>query len=135
TWTLGNLNGYWRGWAQEARRGGPRLGMALPRRFAAWGALGAPRLHYTLSTGAIATKEDAGRYALEVFEPRWHPLIEDALAYWRGLPPSPAYRRLATRRRRDAAEFVASVIDTANGLVAAGAVELPNFTSARPSGW
>jgi Domain of unknown function (DUF4111) len=114
TWTLGNLNGYWRRWAERTRPGGLTTARGLPRRFAAGGVLGAPRLHYTIATGAIATKEAAAQYALQVFEPRWHVLIEDALAYWRGAPAPKLYRRHPTRRQRDAAEFVAAVIEAAN---------------------
>jgi hypothetical protein len=116
TWTLGNLNSYWRRWAEGARRGGWSAARALSRRFTASGVLGAPRLHYTIATGAITSKEAAAQYALEVFEPRWHALIKDALAYWRGDPPSDPYRRHPTRGHRDAAEFVDSVIDAANRL-------------------
>jgi len=112
---LGNLNGYWHRWAERTRRGGLITTRALPRRSAAWGVLGAPRLHYTITTGAIATKEPAAQYALEVFEPRWHGLIEDTLAYWRGAPAPRPYRHHPTRRHRDAAKFVASVIEAANG--------------------
>jgi len=90
SWTLANLNDYWRRWVNRARRPGaatlgtlPRPGAATPhtRRFTAWGVLGAPRLHYTLRTGEIASKEDAGRYALETFAPEWRPLIGEALAF------------------------------------------------------
>jgi pyrroloquinoline quinone (PQQ) biosynthesis protein C len=76
--------------------------------------LGAPRLHYTISTGAIASKEAGAEYALEVFDPHWHALIEDALAYWRGGPAQHPYRHHPARRHRDAAEFVAAVIEAAN---------------------
>lgn len=113
-WTLGNLNGYWRRWALRTARSGLTTVRALPRRAAVSGVLGTPRLLYTLATGAITTKEAAAQYALEVFGSRWHPLIEDALAFWRGGPPRELYRRHPTRRRRDAAEFVARVIETAN---------------------
>jgi hypothetical protein len=115
-WTLGNLNGYWRRWSQRAKRGGPPGGRALPRRFAVGGVLGAPRLHYTLATGAVASKEAAGRYALTVFERRWHPLIEDALAYYDGAPARSPYRRHPALRLRDAGAFVSRVIDAANAI-------------------
>jgi hypothetical protein len=49
--------------------------------------LGVSRLHYTLATGEIASKEAAGRYALDAFEPGWRAVIEDAPAFWRGGPP------------------------------------------------
>ena len=114
SWTLGNLNDYWRRWTRRAQRNAVAIQRALPRRFAAWGVLGAPRLHYTIATGAIASKEAAGHYALETFDPRWHALIEDALAFWRGERAPEPYRRRPSRRNREAAAFVDSVIEAAN---------------------
>jgi hypothetical protein len=116
TWTLANLNGYWRRWVERVRHAGLNTRGVPPRRLAASGVLGAPRLHYTIATGEIATKEAAAHYALEVFEPRWHGLVEDALAFRRGEPPSAQYRRRPVGRCRDAAEFVVCVIDAANRL-------------------
>jgi hypothetical protein len=117
-WTLANLNAYWQPWVQRARHGALNTRGVPPRRLAASGVLGAPRLHYTIATGQIATKEAAAHYAIEIFEPRWHAQIEDALAFRRGQPPSARYRRRPARRCRDAAEFVVYVIDAANRLVA-----------------
>lgn len=116
TWTLANLNGYWRRWVERVRHAGLNTRGVPPRRLAASGVLGAPKLHYTIATGEIATKEAAAHYALEVSEPRWHGLVEDALAFRRGEPPSAQYRRRPVRRCRDAAEFVVCVIDAANRL-------------------
>lgn len=121
-WTLENLNGYWRRWVGRARRLGPATVRAVPRRFAAWGVLGAPRLHYTLATGQIASKEQAGSYALEAFAPEWRPLVEEALAFWRGAPARAPYRHRPDLRRRAAADFVTHVIDSANRLPSAGAI-------------
>jgi predicted nucleotidyltransferase len=117
-WTVGNLNDYWRRWVERVRRPGLNRATVLGRRFIAGGVLGAPRLHYTIATGEVATKQAAGQYALETFEPRWHALIEDALAYWRGAPSLRPYRGHAAGRRHDAAEFVALVIDAGNALAA-----------------
>jgi Aminoglycoside adenylyltransferase, C-terminal domain len=80
------------------------------------GVLGAPRLHYRLATGEITTKEAAGAYALDAFEPRWRTLIEDALGYWRGDPSGKPYRDHPVRRRHGAAEFVSCVIAAGNAL-------------------
>jgi Domain of unknown function (DUF4111) len=113
-WTIENLNGYWRRWVDRASRPGLATVRALPRRFTAWGVLGAPRLHYTLATGEIATKEEAGRHALETFGPEFRSVIEEALAFWRGEPSTALYRRRPDRRRRATAAFVAHVIDSAN---------------------
>ncbi|MGH2881557.1 MAG: aminoglycoside adenylyltransferase domain-containing protein [Solirubrobacteraceae bacterium] len=115
-WTRGNLSSYWQRWVERVRRPGVNRATVLGRRFIAGGVLGAPRLHYTLALGEIVSKEAAGVYALEAFEPRWRPLIEDALAYWREAPSAPRYRRHPGRRRHDAAAFVAHVIDSGNAL-------------------
>ncbi|MGA8718778.1 MAG: aminoglycoside adenylyltransferase domain-containing protein [Solirubrobacteraceae bacterium] len=115
-WTLDNLNSYWRRWAQRARRSGLNRATMLGRRYTSAGVLSAPRLHYTIATGKIATKEAGGAYALEVFDPRWRPLIKDALAWWLEDPSHRAYRGRPAARRWDAAEFVSGVIDSGNRL-------------------
>lgn len=115
SWTRSNLNAYWRRWVERARRPGVREAV-LGRRFTSAGTLGVARLHYTIATGEITTKEEAGAHALQTSDPRWRPLIEDALAWWRSEPSRPPYRGHAARRRRDAAEFVSHVIDAGNAL-------------------
>jgi hypothetical protein len=119
SWTLCNLNSYWRRWALRARRSAVTSQRALPRRFAAGGVLGPPRLHYTIATGEIVSKEAAGHYALATFERRWHALIEDALAFWRGEPGYARYRRHPLRRTRQAADFVDCVIEASGRMVIA----------------
>ncbi|MFI6906790.1 nucleotidyltransferase domain-containing protein [Nonomuraea sp. NPDC050394] len=111
-WNLANLRGYWKGLAERtARRAKPSLvgrktGMA-------WTALGPPRLHHTIVTGGVISKEAAGEYALDVFDARWHPFLRGALAYWRGGPP-------AEVRPGEAAEFVLDVIADAERLSGGG---------------
>jgi hypothetical protein len=73
--------------------------------------LGVPRLHFTVLTGEIATKEQAAQHSLEVFPRRWHPLIEEALAFWHREAARGRYRDPV--RRRDAADFVSDVVDAA----------------------
>ena len=115
-WTLENLDGYWRRWAQRARRNTVSIPRALPRRLAAGGVLGAPRLHHTIATGEIISKPTAARYALDTFDARWHPVISDALGFWHGAPAPPPYRRHPARRNRDAGRFVDVVIEAAHRL-------------------
>ena len=78
--TLDNLESYWRPLLDAAAR--------FPRRWslisitpwgAVWIVLGISRLHYTLATGEICSKEAAGRYALQTFPERWHGVIKEAL--------------------------------------------------------
>ena len=117
-WTLENLRGYWSRWVERSRRPGLRTVQSLPRRYAAWGVLGVSRLHYTLATGEIVGKVQAGEYAREAFGREWHSLIDDALAFWRGEPAVAPYRRHPRRRIPAAAEFVAHVIEDQTGFAA-----------------
>jgi len=110
----GHVSGRFRIAQREAQREG--FDVNLGRRFIAAGVLGARRLHYTLATGEVTTKEATGLYALDVFEPRWRAVIEDAQAYWRRDPSVQPFRRHDGRRRHDAAEFVSCVIDAGNAL-------------------
>jgi hypothetical protein len=111
-WNLGNLESYWRPWASAA--GGSRRFRLQPRWSTAWGVLGPPRLHRTIATGEVISKEVAGEYALDVFPRRWHPLISDALAYWRKQPDR--LRLPPQTRARLTSEFVLEVIDAASDL-------------------
>ena len=68
--------------------------------------LAAPRLHCTIATGEVISKDAAGEYALSEFGPQWQPLIREALCYWREEPE----RHLSVsirQRTRMTAEFVA----------------------------
>ena len=46
---------------------------------AVWIVLGVCRLHYTLATGGIASKEEAGQYGLHTFSEQWHRALNEAL--------------------------------------------------------
>jgi hypothetical protein len=81
-WNLRNLDEYWAPWADGALAR-PRMGL-LARWAVSWGALGAPRLHRTITVGDIVTKERAGNHAIDAFDARWHPLLRTALAYRTG---------------------------------------------------
>jgi hypothetical protein len=77
------------------------------------------RLHRTIATGEIVSKEDAGEHALAAFAPRWHPLIRTALAHRRAEPLPAGLARdpdLADplRRLRLTGAFVTEVIAEAD---------------------
>jgi aminoglycoside adenylyltransferase-like protein/nucleotidyltransferase-like protein len=121
SWNRGNLERYWRPWALAVQRA-PRARFRLrPGKSMAWGMLGAPRLHHTIATGDVISKEQAGEYALDAFPARWHPLIGDALAYRRG-EPSRLGLSLRERAQRTA-EFVLEVVDAAHEIGPATAGE------------
>jgi hypothetical protein len=109
-WTLANLRSYWRQWG-EATRAVTRQARLQPRWATAWGVLGAPRLHCTIATGEVISKEQAGRYAREAFDAAWHPLVDEALAYRRGEPDTGAFRSRAERARMTG-DFVVHVVDS-----------------------
>jgi hypothetical protein len=116
TWNRDNLETYWRPLAEGLLASRRRSGMWFrPRWFTAWGVLGAPRLHYTIATGDIVSKEAAGEYALDTFDSEWHPIIKEGLGYWRGEPADPAYRDIRTRARRTG-EFILETVRSAGDL-------------------
>jgi hypothetical protein len=104
-WNLANLESYWRPWAESTLR---RRASARPRWTVAWGALGPPRLHHTVATGGVLAKEEAGAYALDTFDRRWHPVIREAVAYRTGRP------RDRSVPWRDAARFALEVVEDAS---------------------
>ena len=116
TWNHDNLSTYWRPLAEQLLTVRDRSGMRFrPRWFTAWGVLGAPRLHYTIATGEVASKEKAGEYALDTFGREWHPIIREGLGYWRGEAANPIFRDIRTRAR-STAEFILETIRSANDL-------------------
>lgn len=113
-WNLDNLNSYWKSCATAAMNGKPPLAPWMPARWAtSWTVLGPPRLHHTITTGQVISKEQAGEYALEVFDAEWHPIIQEALAYWRGEPAHPSFRNHEERHQR-AGAFALHVVRSAN---------------------
>jgi Domain of unknown function (DUF4111)/Nucleotidyltransferase domain len=109
SWTAGNLESYWRQWAVTLMSHPARRFAMRPRWSTAQGVLGVSRLHCTITTGDVVSKEDAGKYALAKFARQWHPLISEALAYWREEPDR--LEMSAVRRATLTAGFVTEVID------------------------
>jgi Nucleotidyltransferase domain len=111
-WNRDNLAAYWVPWAERLQhRPGVRF-RAIPRWSTAWGVLGAPRLHYTIATGDVLAKEAAGEYARATFDDRWHPIVDEALAYRWGEPADLQFRDVHVRAQTTAA-FVLEVADAA----------------------
>lgn len=115
-WNQANLSSYWRPLAESGMAVGHRFDIwARPRWLTAWGVLGAPRLHYTIETGEVVSKERAGEYALDTFGHQWHPIINEGLAYWRGEPADPVFGDVRIRARRTS-EFILEVCRSASEL-------------------
>ena len=113
-WCVRNLDGYWRRWASSVLHLGRDAARARLLHGVVSGVLGAPRLHRTVFNGDIISKEQAGDYAVSAFGSRWRPMIEEALAYWRGELTAAPFRLAGRRRRREAARFVLEVVESAS---------------------
>ncbi|MFG1946478.1 aminoglycoside adenylyltransferase domain-containing protein [Nonomuraea sp. NPDC048826] len=112
-WNLRQLRGHFAGWAAAALSAKPpRKPLQPAHRVALSKVLDLPRPHHTIVTGEVISKEDAGRYALETFDARWHPLIRLALARRLGLPTPLNDPRGLPRR---VGEFAQEVIASAEG--------------------
>jgi hypothetical protein len=79
-WTLANLDSYWRRLLDRASRPGDRWYLLSHMGWGAvWIVLGTSRLHFTLATGEICSKESAGEYALGAFPEYWHRVVRETL--------------------------------------------------------
>jgi len=115
-WCLDNLDSYWRAALARGRRLASRAGLAgLSDPWVAWMVLGAPRLHYSIATGDVTSKDGAGRYVLERLAPAWHPIAAEALRIRRdGRGVRGLSGRLA--RRLAMLDLVAFVIEDAHRI-------------------
>ena len=111
SWTRSNLESYWRPLLRRTRRlGDPWSAIAFTSYGAVWIVLGVCRLHYTLATGTIASKEAAGRYALRAFPERWHRVLREELRI-----------RAADRARPELASAVSELLNDLHIRRASGA--------------
>lgn len=95
-----NLDSYWSRWHRKSSRLLSKPGLATLIDWGpAWCVLGVSRLHYTLATGQITSKDGAGIYARETFPERWHQIIDECLRIRRQQPQRSSYRSIWTRRR------------------------------------
>jgi len=84
-WTNNNLNAYWQRMLEPGswltRRGGVA---GLTDYACEWCVLGVSRLHYTLATGKITSKEGAGVHAQSALAAQWQLVIAESLRIRRG---------------------------------------------------
>lgn len=99
-WCKGNVGGYWKSWTDKANQ-------KLMNPIEAddvniiWGVLGITRLHATIATGDVISKSGAAAYAKQVFESKWHEIVE---------------RVASARKNRDAQGDEFSLIQKRNAL-------------------
>lgn len=81
SWTLGQLDGHWRAFAHRCLSDTPpRKPLRTAQQVAAGRVTGPPRMHHTVLTGEIISKDDAVRYALDTFGVRVRDLETPRLA-------------------------------------------------------
>lgn len=113
-WQHDNLDRYWTRWVSKASRLVSRGGLfSLTGDAVVWVVTGVSRLHYTLATGEITSKDGAGRHALRVFPDRWHRVVDESLRIRRAEPGRSLYRN-PLARRQDALAFATMVIADAH---------------------
>lgn len=116
-WANNNLDTYWRRVLDRGARRPLPYGFILTAWGCEWCVLGVSRIHYTLATAAITSKEGAGIHALAAFPDRWRRVIEEALRIRRGARGRSSYPS-ALSRRRDVLAFSNMVIADAHRLYA-----------------
>ena len=103
SWLLANLRDYWGGWRDKGDRLATRQGLSLLLPWGVvWATLGVARQLYTLETGDIASKRNAGLWAAGAY-PAWAPILSEAVrlrvaAPGRGPYATPFARRKAVVR-------------------------------------
>ncbi|MFJ8478472.1 aminoglycoside adenylyltransferase domain-containing protein [Kitasatospora sp. NPDC094011] len=108
-----NLATYWSGVAQSLA---DRPDEASTDEATAWCVLGVSRLHHLLATGNLTSKSGAGRYALDAFEPRWRPIVTEALRIREASGVPSFYDGAPGRRGRDTTEFTAMAVEAGVAL-------------------
>lgn len=115
-WIRQNLEEYWRPWHRRSSRLLSKPGFATLIDWApAWGVLGVSRLHYTLATGKITSKDGAGVYARDTFPEHWHKIIDECLRIRREQPQRSSYRTILARRH-DTLAFMDMAITDAHRI-------------------
>ncbi|MFI6998988.1 aminoglycoside adenylyltransferase domain-containing protein [Nocardia sp. NPDC050175] len=99
-WQNTNLDEYWAAGLTRAAQLLSKDGLFLLTDYAtAWTVTGIARLHYTIATGDITSKEGASRHALQSFPRHWHRIVDEALRLRRNDSRRSLYRNRLARRR------------------------------------
>ena len=113
-WCRKNIDTYWLAKLGRAKQPITKASFELLSDWGiAWTVLGLPRLHYTISTGDVVSKTEAGRYALRVLPEQYHQLINEALRIRSGSGGHSSYQN-RFKRRQDALSFAEFIINQCN---------------------
>ena len=78
----------------------------------AWFVLGVPRLHHTLVTGRLTSKDGAGHHAVATFGERWRPVVAEALTYRALGEPSGMYDGQEARLAEEVTAFAELALES-----------------------
>ncbi|QDP96447.1 DUF4111 domain-containing protein [Microlunatus elymi] len=107
SFTRGNLDGYWRNWADRLAAVEPDK---ITDRVCAWCVLGVTRLHHLLITGEMTSKSGAGRWGPTFYDEPWHRVLAEGLRCREGGPPQ--YAAEPELRAAEVSAFVAMVVQS-----------------------
>jgi hypothetical protein len=108
TWTLGNMNTYWKSWTRQPGK----LFALLSDWGIQWAVLGVARQFYTIREKKVITKKRSGEYALTVLPEQWHRILREAIRL-RTKSDGALYRSRFVRMR-EALNFIKYSIDASN---------------------
>ncbi|MBF6541975.1 aminoglycoside adenylyltransferase domain-containing protein [Nocardia brasiliensis] len=115
-WQNTNLDDYWARRLAAGARLASRHALGLLTEYGTiWTVTGIARLHYTIVTGDITSKDGAGRHARQYFPDRWHRVIDEALRLRRNNSRTSLYRS-PFARRRDILDFGHTMIADAHDV-------------------
>jgi hypothetical protein len=93
-----NINSYWKKWVNgHSSWFSKKLLLYLFPRFTEWSILGIGRQLYTLETGKITSKTEAGNYLLARLPPEYHSIVQQALDIRKDTRTYPFVRSYAIR--------------------------------------
>jgi hypothetical protein len=104
-----NLTDYWAGQVALLRQFPEKA--ARPD-IVSWSVLGVPRLHHTLVTGRLTSKDGAGHHAVATFGERWRPVVAEALTHRALGEPSGRYDGQEARLAEEVATFAELVLES-----------------------
>jgi hypothetical protein len=120
-WTLNNLDTYWRDLLDRSSHfRNPRSWIALTSYGAVWIVLGVSRLHYTLTTGKIVSKEGAGIFSLQTFPEEWHLVVNECLRIRRADKARPAISSMIVEMTGSAESLYATPFSRRRDVLAFG---------------
>lgn len=106
-----NINSYWKVWLNK-HTGFSRCSLLLLHsRMIEWGVLGVSRQYYTIQTGKITSKAEAGRFCLQNAPSEYKQILEEAVCIREG---KPSIYKSKLKRRKHTVKYMNYIIGLLN---------------------